>query len=90
MRKLTVAVCLLACAWTATALEKYQQPPKAILDVLSEEPPPPGHPLVGLDNCLLTPHCAGPTWDSWPKRFRNGFANIERVLRGEAPWWVVL
>ncbi len=34
MRKLTVAVCLLACAWTATALEKYQQPPKAILDVL--------------------------------------------------------
>jgi phosphoglycerate dehydrogenase-like enzyme len=61
----------------------------AALDVLGEEPPRRDHPLLALDNCLITPHCAGPTWDSWPKRFRNGFANIERVLRGETPQWLV-
>lgn len=30
----------------------------AALDVLSSEPPPPDHPLVGLDNCIITPHNA--------------------------------
>ncbi|MFY0606731.1 MAG: D-2-hydroxyacid dehydrogenase [Cyclobacteriaceae bacterium] len=28
------------------------------LDVLSQEPPAKDHPLIGLDNCLLTPHLA--------------------------------
>ncbi len=59
------------------------------LDVLSEEPPPPDHPLFGLPNVILTPHMAGPTWQSWPRRFANCFANIERVQRGEQPQWVV-
>lgn len=40
MRKLCVAVTLLACAGTAVSLEKYQQPPKAILDVLRAPPTP--------------------------------------------------
>ena len=31
------------------------------LDVLEAEPPPPGHPLLGLENCLLSPHVAGTT-----------------------------
>ncbi|GAB3555989.1 C-terminal binding protein [Spelaeicoccus albus] len=30
----------------------------AALDVLDEEPPPPGHPLVGRDDVVLTPHIA--------------------------------
>lgn len=30
----------------------------AALDVLDEEPPSPGHPLVGRDDVLLTPHTA--------------------------------
>jgi phosphoglycerate dehydrogenase-like enzyme len=59
------------------------------LDVLSEEPPPADHPLFGLDNVVLTPHTAGPTWQSYPRRFANCFANIERVQRGEPPLWVV-
>jgi phosphoglycerate dehydrogenase-like enzyme len=61
----------------------------AALDVLAQEPPPPGHPLLDLDNCLITSHCAGPTFDSWPRRFRNGFANIARVRRGLPPEWLV-
>jgi hypothetical protein len=32
---------------------------------------------------------AGPTWQSFPRRFANCFANIERVQRGEKALWVV-
>lgn len=59
------------------------------LDVFEQEPPPPGHPLLALPNVVLTPHVAGPTWQSWPRRFANCFANIERVARGQPPQWVV-
>ena len=59
------------------------------LDVLSAEPPPADHPLLRAPNVVLTPHMAGPTWQSWPRRFGNGFANIARVQRGEPPQWVV-
>jgi D-3-phosphoglycerate dehydrogenase len=59
------------------------------LDVLSQEPPPQDHPILELPNVILTPHTAGPTWQSFPRRFANCFANIERVQRGEPPLWVV-
>jgi phosphoglycerate dehydrogenase-like enzyme len=59
------------------------------LDVLSQEPPPPHHPLLRAPHAVLTPHVAGPTWQSWPRRFANCFANIARVERGEPPEWVV-
>jgi phosphoglycerate dehydrogenase-like enzyme len=59
------------------------------LDVLSQEPPPPDHPMLELADLILTPHTAGPTWQSFPRRFANCFANIERVQRGEKPLWVV-
>ncbi len=57
------------------------------LDVLSQEPAPADHPLLGRDDVIVTPHIAGPTWDSWPRRFGNGFANIRRVQNGEPPLW---
>jgi len=59
------------------------------LDVLSQEPPEADHPLLDVSNVVLTPHTAGPTWESYPRRFANCFANIERVQRGEQPLWVV-
>jgi phosphoglycerate dehydrogenase-like enzyme len=59
------------------------------LDTFAQEPTAPQNPLFTLTNVVLTPHAAGPSWESWPKRFRNGYANIERVARGEPPLWVV-
>jgi phosphoglycerate dehydrogenase-like enzyme len=59
------------------------------LDVLIDEPPAKDHPLFGLPNVTLTPHSAGPTWENWTARFRNGFDNIERVAAGRKPLWVI-
>jgi phosphoglycerate dehydrogenase-like enzyme len=59
------------------------------LDVMVEEPPKPNHPLFSLPNVTLTPHSAGPTWENWRARFRNGFDNITRVAAGRRPLWVI-
>jgi len=59
------------------------------LDTFDREPPDPKNPIFKLPNVVLSPHAAGPTWESWPKRFGHSYANIERVARGEAPLWVV-
>ena len=59
------------------------------LDTYDPEPPRPDNPLFTLPNVVLTPHAAGPTWESWPKRFANSYENVQRVARGEPPCWVV-
>jgi len=59
------------------------------LDVFDQEPPEANNPLFALDNVILTPHYAGPTWDNQYTRFRNGFDNVQRVARGEKPLWVI-
>ena len=59
------------------------------LDTQEKEPPDPDNPLLKLSNVTLTPHSAGPTVDSYRKRFHNGYTNIEGVSRGEAPLWII-
>jgi phosphoglycerate dehydrogenase-like enzyme len=59
------------------------------LDTLEQEPPDPSNPLLTLPNITLTPHSAGPTVDSFRKRFQNGYANIQRVAQGQAPLWII-
>ena len=59
------------------------------LDVFDQEPTPSNNPLLKLDNVVLTAHFAGPTWDNHVARFRNAFDNIQRVGRGDKPFWVV-
>ncbi len=59
------------------------------LDVMADEPPSKDNPLLNVDSCTITPHTAGPTWENWPKAFRNAFDNILRVHAGRPPLWVV-
>jgi phosphoglycerate dehydrogenase-like enzyme len=59
------------------------------LDVMVEEPGKPGHPLYTAPNITITPHMAGPTWENWPKAFRNAFDNIQRVARGDRAMWII-
>ena len=59
------------------------------LDVLIAEPPAKDNPLFTLPNVTLTPHSAGPTWENWVARFRNGFDNIERMAAGRKPLWII-
>ena len=68
---------------------KKEQILAAGLDVMTQEPPKPEHALFALSNVTLTPHSAGPTWENWTDRFRNGFDNIQRVAAGRKPKWVV-
>lgn len=49
----------------------------AALDVLSVEPPPADHPLIGLENCLVTPHMA---WASLAARQRLMDITIENIV----------
>lgn len=61
----------------------------AALDVLEQEPPVPGNPLLTMDNVLLTPHIAGVTRDTWARRGAFIFSNLQRVWQGEAPQAVI-
>jgi phosphoglycerate dehydrogenase-like enzyme len=59
------------------------------VDVFSVEPVPPDHPLLGLDNVVLTPHIAGATAEVRQRVVQMAIANIVRVLQGEPPMNVV-
>ena len=53
------------------------------LDVLSQEPPPLDHILIGVKNCIITPHQA---WGSHAARQRlldEVIKNIDGFLKGE-------
>lgn len=56
----------------------------ATLDVLSAEPPPADHPLLGLDNCLITPHIAWASVEARTKLLAETVKNVKAFINGEA------
>jgi phosphoglycerate dehydrogenase-like enzyme len=54
-------------------------------DVLDEEPPRPGHPLVGLPNAILTPHIGSRTHESVQRQATCAVENLTRFLSGQEP-----
>jgi glycerate dehydrogenase len=52
------------------------------LDVLSSEPPPSGHPLIGAPNCVITPHNAWSSFEARTRIMRTTVENIRGVLCG--------
>lgn len=66
----------------------------AAIDTIAPEPPPAGHPLLGLSaaaktRLLLTPHTAGVTVGSYRRMLESAFANMDRAVRGEQPLNIV-
>jgi phosphoglycerate dehydrogenase-like enzyme len=54
-------------------------------DVLDEEPPPAGYPLVGLPNVIITPHIGSRTHESVQRQASCAVENLTRYLAGQAP-----
>ena len=55
----------------------------AAVDVFDQEPPPPDHPLLSMDNVIVTPHCAATAYENSRRSVSHWLGNIERVSRGE-------
>ena len=55
------------------------------LDVFENEPPAPDHPLLHMDNVIVTPHVAGSSEPGWEAIRRRAGEEAARVLRGERP-----
>jgi D-3-phosphoglycerate dehydrogenase / 2-oxoglutarate reductase len=59
------------------------------LDVAAVEPVGPNHPLMHLDNVVISPHVAGSTWATARRRAQVAGDNLDRVERGEPPLYLV-
>ena len=53
------------------------------LDVLAEEPPDPGCPLLTAKNCFITPHIAWATRGAREHLMSTAVANLKSFLRGD-------
>ena len=53
------------------------------LDVYDVEPLPKDHPLLALDNVLLTPHLGFVTYDAYAKFYGDTVENVAAFLKGE-------
>jgi D-3-phosphoglycerate dehydrogenase len=57
----------------------------ALLDVLSEEPPPVDHPLLRTDRVWITPHTAWYSLEAQKDVALRAAEDVHRVLTGQAP-----
>jgi D-3-phosphoglycerate dehydrogenase len=57
----------------------------AAIDVLETEPPRKDHPLLQLDNVILSPHIGGSTAEATDRGERGAAEEVVRVLQGQRP-----
>jgi D-3-phosphoglycerate dehydrogenase / 2-oxoglutarate reductase len=57
----------------------------AALDVFEHEPIRPEHPLLGLDNVVLSPHAAGFTQNAVARMLQSVMASLRDVAAGRVP-----
>lgn len=57
----------------------------AALDVLTQEPPPPDHPLLAMKQVLVTPHAGAHADDAMNAMGRIAMEDCLRVLQGQEP-----
>jgi D-3-phosphoglycerate dehydrogenase / 2-oxoglutarate reductase len=61
----------------------------AALDVLEQEPPDPGEPLLQLSNVIITPHTSSWSRESLTQLRRGTVQNVVDVLQDRLPRSVV-
>jgi glycerate dehydrogenase len=54
----------------------------AALDVLTTEPPVASNPLIGVENCIITPHIAWATRESRARLLETTISNLEMWING--------
>lgn len=70
---------------TLVAMLRERRIAGAALDVFDLEPLPPDHPLLGLDNVVLTPHLGYVTWEAYRVFFGQVVENLLAWLDGRVP-----
>lgn len=53
------------------------------VDVFTQEPPAPDHPLLGAKNCVLTPHVAWATREARERLIETVADNLQRYMEGK-------
>lgn len=61
----------------------------AALDVFDVEPPPPDHPLLAMDNVIVTAHIASDSTDAFRAVFHGLVADVLLLLDGRRPAHIV-